>query len=96
MPSKLTGMLSSGRPVVAGARPETELGQVVSSCGIIVPPEDAEAFAAAVGSLASQPEIRKALGLRARAYAEDRFDRNAVMAQFERDLKACISEPNAD
>ena len=36
MPSKLTGMLSSGRPVVAGARPETELGKVTAECGIAV------------------------------------------------------------
>lgn len=91
MPSKLTGMLSSGRPVVAGARAETELGKVASECGIAVPPDDAKAFAAAVVSLASQPELRSELGRHARAYAETRFDRDAVLAQFERDLQACVA-----
>ena len=97
MPSKLTGMLSSGRPVVAGARPETELGKVSAQCGIAVPPDDVKAFADAVMTLASQPDLRRDLGARARSYAEERFDRNAVLAQFERDLEACITrmEPQA-
>ncbi|RZL88616.1 MAG: colanic acid biosynthesis glycosyltransferase WcaI [Variovorax sp.] len=90
MPSKLTGMLSSGRPVVAGARADTELGQIASQCGIAVAPDDAQAFADAVASLASQPDLRRELGIRARAHAEARFDRNAVLAQFERDLQDCI------
>ena len=62
MPSKLTGMLSSGRPVVAGARPETELGKVTAECGIAVAPDDAKAFAQAVLSLATQPERRARAG----------------------------------
>lgn len=40
MPSKLTGMLASARPVVATAKPGTELATVVQSCGLVVPPED--------------------------------------------------------
>jgi colanic acid biosynthesis glycosyl transferase WcaI len=92
MPSKLTGMLSSGRPVVAGARPETELGRVTATCGVAVPPDDPKAFADAVLSLASQPERRRELGIRARTYAEERFDRDAVLSQFERDLMACMAE----
>jgi len=91
MPSKLTGMLSSGRPVVAGARPETELGKVMAECGIAVAPDDAKAFAEAVLALALQPERRRELGLKARAVAEARFDRDAVLAQFERDLLACVA-----
>lgn len=91
MPSKLTGMLSSGRPVVAGARAETELGQVAAQCGIAVPPDDAPAFADAVLQLATDPERRRALGLHARQFAEQRFDRDAVLAQFERDMEACIA-----
>ncbi|MBB1600087.1 glycosyltransferase WbuB [Variovorax sp. UMC13] len=90
MPSKLTGMLSSGRPVLAGARPETELGQVVAQCGRIVPPEDAAAFAEALLQLAADPALRRELGLRARRYAEERLDRDAVLARFERDLQDCI------
>ena len=95
MPSKLTGMLSSGRPVLAGARADTELGQVVATCGRIVPPEDAHAFADAMLSLASQPELRRELGAKARACAEARFARDAVLERFERDLQTCIDARRA-
>ncbi len=91
MPSKLTGILSSGRPVVAGARPETELGKVAALCGIAVPPENPHAFAEAIASLAAQPVLRRQLGTRARAYAEEQFARDAVLSQFERELQACLA-----
>jgi colanic acid biosynthesis glycosyl transferase WcaI len=96
MPSKLTGMLSSGRPVVAGARAETELGKVASECGIAVAPDDAEAFADAIMALAGAPERRVQLGQRARTIAEQRFDRDAVLSQFERDLINCIEVPRGN
>jgi colanic acid biosynthesis glycosyl transferase WcaI len=93
MPSKLTGMLSSGRPVLAGARPETELGQVVAQCGRIVPPEDATAFAAALQALAADAPLRRTLGERARRFAEEHVARDSVLARFERDLLDCIALP---
>lgn len=92
MPSKLTGMLSSGRPVIAGARPQTELGKVAAQCGLVVPPEDPQAFAEAIASLASQPDLRDQLGVKARAFAEHQFARDAVLAQFERDLQLCVAD----
>jgi colanic acid biosynthesis glycosyl transferase WcaI len=42
-------------------------------------------------ALATQPERRRELGLKAREVAEARFDREAVLAQFERDLLACAA-----
>ena len=91
MPSKLTGMLSSGRPVVAGARPDTELGQVVANCGMLAIPDDAASFAAAVESLAAQPDLRQDLGRRARAWAEEKLARDAVLRHFEQALQDCIA-----
>lgn len=91
MPSKLTGMLSSGRPVVAAAHRETELGKVAALCGIVVPPENPQAFAEAIASLAAQPGLRRQLGTRARAYAEEECARDAVLARFERELQACLA-----
>lgn len=89
MPSKLTGMLSSGRPVVAGARPDTELGQVVAQCGLLATPDDADSFAQAIEQLADQPALREQLGRRARAWAEDKLARDAVLRQFEAALQQC-------
>ena len=91
MPSKLTGMLSSGRPVVAGARPDTELGQVVAQCGRLATPDDADSFAQAVEELAAQPELRQELGRRARDWAEQNLARDSVLRQFEQALRDCIA-----
>jgi colanic acid biosynthesis glycosyl transferase WcaI len=52
MPSKLGGILASGRPVVAGAMPGTEIASVVGCCGIVVPPDDAAAMTGAILRLA--------------------------------------------
>lgn len=89
MPSKLTGMLSSGRAVIGTAHPETELGKVVMQCGALVPPDDARALADRIEWLAGQPELRREMGLKARHYAETRIAKDAVLAQFDRDLRAC-------
>ncbi len=92
MPSKLTGMLSSGRPVIATARPDTELGRVVAECGLVVPPEDAQALAEGIAALALDPARRAGLGRNARHYAEQRLARDAVLARFAQDLQACVAD----
>jgi colanic acid biosynthesis glycosyl transferase WcaI len=79
LPSKLSGMLASGRPVIATCHPGTELHGVVSQCGAAVPPQDAEALAAAVQKLADDAALRRELGRRARAHAELNFERDAVL-----------------
>ncbi len=89
MPSKLTGMLSSGRAVIATAHAETELGKVVMQCGALVPPDDAKALADRIEWLAGQPELRREMGVKARHYAETCIAKDAVLAKFDRDLRAC-------
>ncbi|MEJ8848963.1 glycosyltransferase WbuB [Variovorax rhizosphaerae] len=90
MPSKLTGMLSSGRPVVATAHKDTELGRVVLNCGLVVEPEKPEPLAAAIESLASNPRLRFEFGANARAFAERHIAQDAVLKQFERDVVGCL------
>lgn len=83
MPSKLTGMLASGRPVIATALPQTQVGRVVSGCGMLVPPGDGAAFARAIVALVADPAQRRSLGAAARAYAEAHLARDAIMTRFE-------------
>jgi colanic acid biosynthesis glycosyl transferase WcaI len=90
MPSKLTGMLASGRPVVATARAGTELATVVAGCGVVVEAENPEAFGSAVLALADAPERRVALGKAARAYAEAHLGRDAVLGAFEAELARLV------
>ncbi|QFY42176.1 glycosyltransferase WbuB [Candidatus Methylospira mobilis] len=87
MPSKLTGMLASAKPVIATADSGTELGIVVSNAGIIVEPGDAAGFARAIAALADEPEQRRRLGEAGRAYALRYLDKAVVLERFEQDLK---------
>lgn len=82
LPSKMTGMLSSGRPVVATCAPLSELGRVVSQCGEVTPPSDVSALAAAIARLADAPEERARLGAAARRYAEDFMSVDGVLGKF--------------
>jgi colanic acid biosynthesis glycosyl transferase WcaI len=86
MPSKLTGMLASARPVVATAHLGTEVAEVVAQCGLVVPPEDALALAEAIVRLADDAGLRKALGQAGRQYAEQNLDRDVVLRRYEAEL----------
>ena len=92
MPSKLTGMLASGRPVVATAHEGTELANVVASCGLVVPPEDTGLFADAIVTLSNDTGLRARLGAAGRAYAVANLDRDAVLGRFEAELKRLVRE----
>jgi colanic acid biosynthesis glycosyl transferase WcaI len=87
MPSKLVGMLASGRPVVATAELGTALADVVEPHGLVVPPEDADSMAAAISLLLARPQLRAALGRAARMFAERFLGTELVLGAFERRLR---------
>jgi colanic acid biosynthesis glycosyl transferase WcaI len=89
MPSKLIGMLASGRPVLATAHAGTELAHVVQGaaqrnepCGMVVPPAEPLAFADALFQLALDPDTRYLMGEAARRYAEEHLHVDAVLGRF--------------
>ena len=82
LPSKLTNMLASGRPVVATAEAGTALAQEVEGCGLVTPPGDAEALATAIEVLAYDPGKRRHLGAAAREQAVARWSREALLSDF--------------
>jgi colanic acid biosynthesis glycosyl transferase WcaI len=86
MPSKLTGMLASGRPVVATAMPGTEIARVVGEVGVLAHPGDPAALSGAIHALARDPEKRAELGIRGRKYVEDHWTFERVMGGFESQL----------
>ncbi|WP_082784033.1 glycosyltransferase WbuB [Polynucleobacter sinensis] len=92
MPSKLTGMLASGRPVVATAEINTELAEVVSMCGIVVSPGDVLAFSQAIADLMAEPSRRYKLGNIGRNYAEVNFSKDNILSKFEQDIIQLASE----
>jgi len=91
LPSKLLGILASGRPVVASSPDGSELATLASEAGIAVPPGDPHRFARAVNELVTRPALRAAKGARARQLAEQRFGREAVLQRFEQELIAQVT-----
>ena len=91
MPSKLTGMLATGRPVVACASPGTQVAQVVAGRGCVVPPGDAVAFTESVMKLAADPAERERLGKAAREYALDHLGKAVILDLFFRELQSVAS-----
>ena len=82
LPSKLTNMLASGRPVLATALPDTALGQEVDGAGLLVPPGNGVAAAMALERLLDAPEERRALGEEARRRALQRWDMSAIITRL--------------
>jgi glycosyltransferase involved in cell wall biosynthesis len=75
--------MAAARPIVAtavGATPEL-IEDGVS--GLLVPPGDAEALAAAIARLLADRDFACRLGLAARARAESRYSRAAMVRRFE-------------
>jgi colanic acid biosynthesis glycosyl transferase WcaI len=85
MPSKLLGMLASGRPVLATAHPGTQLAKMVSSCGKVVEPGNAQEVAQGLLELLHAPQERKRLGMEARKAAQA-WDKSSVLHGFENQL----------
>ncbi|MEO0063125.1 MAG: hypothetical protein RLZZ08_1685 [Pseudomonadota bacterium] len=88
LPSKLTNMLASARPVVATAAPGTGLFDEVEGCGINTPPGDAQALADAIVRLVDDPALAARLGAEARRRADERWSLAATVATFESRLRA--------
>ncbi len=87
MPSKLGGMFASARATVAGAQPATEVAAVLKDKGLVVPPEDAPAFAAAIESLCDDPQRAAQMGANAQAWVRSELARDAVLGRFEAALE---------
>jgi glycosyltransferase involved in cell wall biosynthesis len=63
--------------------------------GVIVPTEDASAFAAALAALANDPERRRQMGAAARARVETEFSFRRWIADFERTYDELLARPRS-
>jgi glycosyltransferase involved in cell wall biosynthesis len=80
-PRVLLEAASMGLPLVAADAPGSRDVVVDRVTGLLVPPRDASAVAAAVAELLGDAELRAALGAAARAAAVERFSLEHVAAQ---------------
>ncbi len=91
MPSKLGGMLASGRAVIVTAHAGTELSNVVSGRGMVVAPGDAAALADAIEQLAMSRQTREEMGAAGRRFAESALDQDAILRRLEQELQRCVA-----
>lgn len=86
MPSKLTGMLASGKSIIATADVDTQVEKVVRECGVVVAPGDRMAFSQSIKMLSENAELRESLGVKSREYADNNLQYEVIMKTFEKKL----------
>lgn len=86
MPSKLAGMLASGKPVIATTKTETGVGAIVDKVGLLVPPGESKTLATAILSLSQDKDLRFSMGSAGRQVAESQFDKRVILSNFETQL----------
>ena len=87
LPSKLTNILASGRPVVAGSASGTGLAEEITGCGIAVEPENAQAMADAVIRLIDDEPTWREMAQCARARALSHWCRTNVLSAYNGKLQ---------
>jgi colanic acid biosynthesis glycosyl transferase WcaI len=87
LPSKLGGILASGKPVIVMAKTRTGLAEEVAGAGLVIPPGDAGALTEAIRTLAGDPARRRSLGEAARAMAVARWDRTVILNKLNETLE---------
>ena len=85
VPSKTYSIMASGRPLVASVDEGTEVAKVVerAEAGIAVPPDDPDAFIAALSKLLDSPEMVAQMGRNARRFVERWASPAVVALQYE-------------
>jgi colanic acid biosynthesis glycosyl transferase WcaI len=86
MPSKLGGMLASGRPILATAHSGTQVAETVKQAGLVVPPGNVSAFVEALLFMESNQEQCQEWGKRAREIAVQEWDKEQILLKFEQEL----------
>jgi colanic acid biosynthesis glycosyl transferase WcaI len=92
IPSKLLTYLAAGKPIVAAAHRHSQAARTIerSGGGVLVPPEDAESLAEAILRLREDSGERARLARRGRAFAEEHFAGERVLARLEHFLAASV------
>jgi colanic acid biosynthesis glycosyl transferase WcaI len=86
LPSKLGGMLASGRPTIAMATAGTGIADEVREAGLLVSPGNVTGLTEALCALVENSVLRASLGANARSSAVRRWDKLTILRDLEREL----------
>ena len=84
VPSRLYGILSAGRPVIAAADDTSETARLVREvgCGVVIPPARPDLLARMIRDAAEGVLDLEEMGRRGRAYVEEEADRVVAMERY--------------
>lgn len=90
IPSKLFEYLAAGKAVIGSLRGEA--ADILAGAGaLVVGPQDPDALARAISSLAADPARRAAMGRAGRAYVVEHFDRRHLAAGYLGILREAVA-----
>lgn len=87
MPSKLTGIFSSGKPVIASAQKDSEVYNQVLGKGLIIDKNKAKYFCEAILKLKNDRNLCIELGNNARAFAIERLEKHVILNKFKNEIQ---------
>lgn len=91
-PLSVMEAMAAGRPVICtavGGVPEV-VG--VDECGLLVPPEDGQAFAGAMRYMLENPEVRRSMGRASARRAVEHFDLKVMTEAYEELYRAMVAK----
>jgi glycosyltransferase involved in cell wall biosynthesis len=93
-PNKFFDYISAGLPVLNNY-PGWLAGMIEThDIGVVVPPDDAQAFAAALKAISKDRDRLVQMSKRAREFAQDEFDRNKLAQKLEQVLTSTMVKEN--
>jgi colanic acid biosynthesis glycosyl transferase WcaI len=87
LPSKMLGMLASGKPIIATVDPDSEVGAIVRQCGICTACDPNE-MASAILQMVSSDTTMASLGKRGREIAAEQFDKKRILDNFVNQIQS--------
>lgn len=96
IPSKLQNYMAAGRPVLGMLDGEGARVIAESECGMVSPAGDAQSLARNVKAMAAASVAsRDSMGRRGQAYAEQHFEREALIDNLDGWLKEAVTDRNS-
>ena len=96
-PSKVITLMASGQAIIASVNLGSEVARVLkeATAGLVVPPEDPARLFAAIARLRSDSPLRRKMAHNAREFARQHWNRDAILAGMESQLRALIVDQRA-